>query len=120
MGGGTPGADMSAVEVTLVLGLIALGTYAARALPILLLAGRVLPVPVQLALRNVAPAVFAALIVISVSSNSSPADATMGRWPEVVALIATGVVARWRRNLIWAMLAGLVTLWLALWVVHIR
>lgn len=120
MGGPAAGEPMSALEVAVVLGLIALGTYAARALPILLLAGRVLPVPVQLALRNVAPAVLAALIVISVSPSRSPAEVTMGRWPEVAAVIAAGVVARWRRNLLWAMVAGLVTLWLALWAVQIR
>jgi branched-subunit amino acid transport protein len=103
---------MSAGETIAILVVIAVGTYLARALPILMLAGRVLPLPVQLALRNVGPAVLAALIVVSISTSSvSPGIQVV----EVVALIAAGVVAKWRRNLIWATAAGLIVLWLGLW-----
>jgi branched-subunit amino acid transport protein len=103
---------MTAIETVVVLGVIALGTYLARALPILMLAGRVLPVPVQLALRNVGPAVMAALIVVSVSTSSA-APGIQG--VEIVALVVAGIVARWRRNLIWATSAGLIALWIGLW-----
>jgi branched-subunit amino acid transport protein len=103
---------VSAIETVLVLGVIAVGTYLLRALPILLLAGRVLPVSVQLALRNVGPAVLSALIVVSISTSSA-APGIQG--VEIVALVAAGLVARWRRNLIWATTAGLVTLWIGLW-----
>lgn len=103
---------MNIMETVLVLGVIAIGTYVARAVPILMLAGRVLPVPVQLALRNVGPAVLSALIVVSISTSSSSPGIQVA---EVVALVVAGIVARWRRNLIWATGAGLVALWIGLW-----
>jgi branched-subunit amino acid transport protein len=103
---------VSVIETALVLGVIALGTYVARALPILMLAGRVLPIPVQLALRNVGPAVMSALIVVSISTSSAaPGIQTV----EIFAVVVAGIVARWRRNLIWATAAGLITLWIGLW-----
>lgn len=103
---------MSIVEVVLILGVIAIGTYVARALPILMLAGRILPVPVQLALRNVGPAVMAALAVVSISTGLAAPGIQVA---EVAALVVAGLVARWRRNLIWATAAGLVALWSGLW-----
>jgi branched-subunit amino acid transport protein len=103
---------VSVIETVVVLGVIAVGTYLARAVPILLLAGRVLPVPVQLALRNVGPAVLSALIVVSISTSSAAPGIQA---VEIVALVVAGVVARWRRNLIWATAAGLVALWIGLW-----
>jgi branched-subunit amino acid transport protein len=103
---------VSVIETALVLGVIALGTYLARALPILMLAGRVLPVPVQLALRNVGPAVMSALIVVSISTSSAAPGIQA---VEIFALVVAGIVARWRRNLIWATAAGLIALWIGLW-----
>jgi branched-subunit amino acid transport protein len=103
---------MTPIETAVVLGVIAVGTYVARALPILVLAGRVLPVPLQLALRNVGPAVMAALIVVSVSTGAAAPGIQV---VEVVAIVVAGIVARWRRNLIWATSAGLMALWIGLW-----
>jgi branched-subunit amino acid transport protein len=103
---------MSVLETVIVLGVIAIGTYLTRALPILMLAGRVLPLPVQLGLRNVGPAAMAALIVVSISTGSAAPGIQL---VEVVALVVAGIVARWRRNLIWATAAGLLALWVGLW-----
>jgi branched-subunit amino acid transport protein len=103
---------VSVIETVVVLGVIAVGTYLARALPILMLAGRVLPLPMQLALRNVGPAVMAALVVVSVSTSSAAPGIQV---VEVVALVVAGIVARWRRNLIWATAAGLMALWIGIW-----
>ena len=91
---------------------IALGTYLLRAVPALLLADRELPVPVQRALRNVGPAVLAALVVVSVASTADGGIEV--EVAEVAALVAAGVVAWWRRNLIWSLLAGMAALWIAL------
>ncbi|TVR28150.1 MAG: AzlD domain-containing protein [Ilumatobacter sp.] len=91
---------------------IALGTYLLRAVPALLLADRELPVPVQRALRNVGPAVLAALVVVSVASTADGGIEV--EVAEVAALVAAGVVAWWRRNLIWSLLAGMAALWVTL------
>lgn len=91
---------------------IALGTYLLRAVPALLLADRELPVPVQRALRNVGPAVLAALVVVSVASTADGGIEV--EVAEVAALVAAGVVAWWRRNLIWSLLAGMAALWITL------
>lgn len=88
---------------------IALGTYLLRAGPLLLLADRSFPPVIQRALRNVGPAVLAALVVVSVAAGGDGIEAA-----EVAALVVAGVVARWRRNLIWSLAAGMVTLWLVL------
>lgn len=92
---------------------IAIGTYLLRAAPSLLLADRTLPPFVQMALRNVGPAVLAALVVVSVASTG--ADGEIGiEAAEVLALAVAGAVAwRWR-NLIWSAAAGMVALWVAL------
>jgi branched-subunit amino acid transport protein len=91
---------------------IALGTYLLRAVPALVLADRELPVPVQRALRNVGPAVLAALVVVSVASTADGGIEV--EVAELAALAAAGGVAWWRRNLIWSLLAGMATLWIVL------
>jgi branched-subunit amino acid transport protein len=100
------------IETVVLLGVSAVGTYLARALPILMLAGRVLPIWIQLALRNVGPAVMAALVVVSISTSSAAPGIQA---VEVAALVVAGLVARWRRNLILATVAGLLALWVGLW-----
>ena len=90
---------------------IAVGTYLLRAGPALLLADRDLPLPVRRALRNVGPAVLAALVVVSVASGDDGVSVDVA---EVVALAAAGAVAWWRRNLIWSLLAGMAALWITL------
>jgi branched-subunit amino acid transport protein len=87
----------------------AIGTYFARSGLILLLADRALPAPVERALQNVGPAVLAALTV-----NLAVGSAGVGgvEVAEVAALVVAGVVAVWRKNLIWTFVAGMATLWI--------
>jgi branched-subunit amino acid transport protein len=90
----------------------ALGTYAFRGGLILLLADRTLPATVERALQNVGPAVLTALTInLAVSGEgggSIDIDAA-----EFVALIAAGVVAVWRKNLMYTLLAGMTALLVA-------
>ena len=85
-------------------------TYAMRACVIVALAGRTIPVPVERALRNVGPAVLAALAInLAAGGEGGPHLA-----PEVAAaLVAAGAVAWWRRSVIWSLSAGMLVLWLA-------
>lgn len=100
----------TALAITLA---IAIGTYLMRAGPALLLADRELPPIVQMALKNVGPAVLAALVVVSVASTGGEGERAV-QPAEVVALVVAGLVAwRWR-NLIWSAAAGMVALWAAL------
>ena len=100
----------AALTITLV---IAIGTYLLRAVPALVLADRELPPFVKMALKNVGPAVLAALVVVSVASTGTEGDIGV-EVAEVAALVVAGVVAwRWR-NLIWSAGAGMVALWIAL------
>jgi branched-subunit amino acid transport protein len=99
-----------AVIVTLA---VAVGTYLLRAGPALLLADRDLPGPVRRALRNVGPAVLAALVVVSVAATGN-GEGTGVEVAELAALVAAGGVAWWRRNLIWSFVAGMAALWIVL------
>ena len=92
---------------------VALITYASRAGLILFLADRPLPTHITRALRYVGPAVLSALAVNLVAGGQgvSGVDAN-----EVAAVGACIVVAVVTRNLIVALAAGMVTLWLLLWV----
>ena len=99
-----------AIAITLV---IAVGTYLLRAAPALLLADRELPPVVRRALRNVGPAVLAALVVVSVAVTGDGEGIGI-EVAEVAAIAAAGVVAWWRRNLIWSLVAGMAALWIVL------
>lgn len=103
-----------AVAVTTI---IAVGTYLLRAGPLLLLADRALPLVVQRALRNVGPAVLAALVAVSVAAGTSDGGGPGVEVAEVGALVAAGAVAFWRRNLIWSLVAGMAALWILLLIV---
>lgn len=83
------------------------GTYLMRSSFIHALAGREFPPTVREALRYVAPAVMAAL-VISLGFDGS----TEVGWAEVAALVVGGVVGWRTRSLPWVLVAGMVTLWL--------
>lgn len=102
---------MTVAAALILTGIVAVGTYLLRAGPALLLADRPLPPAVRSALRNVGPAVLAALVVVSVASGP---DGVGIELVEVVALVAAGLVAWWRRNLLWSFAAGMVALWIAL------
>ena len=84
-------------------------TYAMRACVIVGLAGRSIPVPIERTLRNVGPAVLAALAVnLAAGGEGGPhLEAAVA-----AAMAASGVVAWWRRSVIWSLTAGMVVLWL--------
>ena len=96
----------SAIAIVLVVGI---GTYLMRAGLVLLLADRPLPPAVARALRNVGPAVLAALTVSLVASEN--ADGTRIEISELAALVVAALVA-WRRySLLVTLAAGMLTLW---------
>lgn len=99
---------MSTIAAMVALACAAAGTYFARSGLILALADRALPASVERALQNVGPAVLAALTInLAVGSDGLGGV----QFAEVAALVVAGVVAVWRKNLIWTFVAGMVTLW---------
>lgn len=85
-------------------------TYAMRAWAIVALAGRTMPTPVERALRNVGPAVLAALAV----NLAAGGDGAPNLEPAVAAaLVAAGVVAWWLRSVLWSLSCGMAVLWVA-------
>lgn len=84
-------------------------TYAMRASVIVALAGRTIPVPVERALRNVGPAVLAALAINLAAGGEGGPHLDL---EVAAALAAGGVVAWWRRSLIWSLSSGMVVLWI--------
>ena len=87
---------------------VAVMTYVMRAGVIVALADRSIPVPVERALRYVGPSVLAAL---AINLAAGGVDGPNLEIAEAAGLIVAGAVAVWRRNLIWALLAGMTTLW---------
>ena len=101
---------MSTWRALAIVAMVGAITYAMRACVIVALAGRTIPVPVERALRNVGPAVLAALAI----NLAAGGDGGPHLPPEVAAaLVAAGVVAWWRQSVIWSLSAGMVVLWLA-------
>lgn len=88
---------------------VAAMTYVMRACVIVGLAGRSIPVPLERALRNVGPAVLAALAVnLAAGGEGGPhLEAAVA-----AGMVAAGVIAWWRRSVIWALTAGMIVLWL--------
>ena len=86
-------------------------TYAMRAVVIVALADRQIPTPIERALRNVGPAVLAAL-AINLAAGGEGGTVSL-TWPEVLALVVAGVVAVWRRHSLWSVFAGMATLLVA-------
>jgi branched-subunit amino acid transport protein len=86
-------------------------TYASRAGLIVFLADRPLPPNISRALRYVGPAVLSALTVNLLAGGAGVSGIEAA---EVGAVVASVVVARMTRNLIAALGAGLVTLWVLL------
>ncbi|MDJ0771784.1 MAG: AzlD domain-containing protein [Ilumatobacter sp.] len=99
---------MSTAAALAIVAGVAVMTYVMRAIGILALAGRRLPLVVERALRNVGPAVLAALTVSLAAGGEGGPDLELA---EAASLIVAGGVAWWRRNIIWTLLAGMVTLW---------
>jgi branched-subunit amino acid transport protein len=99
----------AAISAVLSVGLI---TYGSRAGLIVFLAERPLPANISRALRYVGPAVLSALTVNLLAGGQGIGGV------ESVELAAIGVaivVAAVARNLIAALFAGMVTLWVLLW-----
>ena len=100
---------LAAISAVLSVGMI---TYASRAGLIVFLADRPLPANITRALRYVGPAVLSALTVNLIAGGQG-IDGV--EWVEVAALGAAIVTAALARNLIAALVAGMATLWLLLW-----
>lgn len=99
---------MNTLDALLLLVVCAVGTWATRAGPLLALADRPFPPLVNKALRNVGPAVLAALTVSLAFGGGGTLDldgAVVG------ALLAAGLAAWRTRNLTWTLVAGMVVLW---------
>lgn len=88
--------------------IVASMTYVMRASAILALADRALPAAVERMLRYVGPAVLSALVVSLAAGGEGGPSLELA---EGIALVASGAVAWWRRNLIQMLLAGMITLW---------
>ena len=100
---------MSNGAAALVLAVCALGTYLFRASVILLFGDRIFPPTIERALRNVGPAVLAALTVnLAVSGGSGSSVEIIGA--EIAALAVACGVAVWRKNLLWTLAAGMASL----------
>ncbi len=100
---------MSAGASMLLVLVVGMMTYVTRAVVIVALGGRPIPVPVERALRNVGPAVLAALAINLAAGGEGGPSLEVA---EVAALIVAGAVAVWRKSLIWTLVAGMTTLWL--------
>lgn len=100
----------AALSAVLVIGVV---TYVTRAGLILFLADRPLPPNVNRALRYVGPAVLAALTV-NLLAGGQGVDGVEAA--EAIGVAAGIVIAATTRNLVAALGAGMVALWLALWV----
>ena len=102
---------MSVAEALLVVVSVGVATYVMRAGLILLLANRTLPPIVERSLRYVGPAVLAALTVSLAFGNSDGGTPNIEA-PEVIALLVSGAVAVWRRNLVQTLVVGMTTFWI--------
>lgn len=98
---------MSAGDALVAVAAVALVTYSMRASAIVLLAGRRLPAIVERALRQVGPAVLAALAINLMFGGEGGPEVTV---PEVAGLASAVVVAWWRRSVLWSIAAGMTAL----------
>lgn len=99
---------MSAGEALLIVVLVGAITYGMRAVVIVALAGRAIPVPVERALRNVGPAVLAALAVNLAAGGEGGPHLEVA---EAAAMVVAGLTGWWKRNLLFSLFAGMTTLW---------
>jgi branched-subunit amino acid transport protein len=83
-------------------------TYAMRGSVIVALGGRRIPAGIELALRNVGPAVLAALTINLAAGGDGGPQLELA---EAAALITAAVIAIWRRDLLLTLAAGMIVLW---------
>lgn len=83
-------------------------TYAMRAVAIVTLAEREIPLVFQRALQSVGPAVMAALTINLAAGGDGGPSLDLA---ETAALVAGGLVAVWRKNVLWTLIAGMTMLW---------
>lgn len=103
---------MSAWSAVVIVAVVGVMTYSMRAVVIVAMANRPIPVPVERALRSVGPAVLAALAVnLAAGGEGGPSL----EFAEGIALAVAGSVAWWKKNLILTLLSGMTTLWLLTW-----
>jgi branched-subunit amino acid transport protein len=94
----------TALAITVAVGAM---TYGMRAIVIVALADRPIPAPIERALRNVGPAVLAALAInLAAGGEGGP----QLEWAEAAALVVAGIVVVLRRNILWTLAAGMATL----------
>ncbi len=98
----------SALAITLVVGAI---TYGMRAIAIVGLADREIPLPLQRMLKSVGPAVLAAL-ALNLAAGGEGTGPSIS-WPEALSLVAAATSAWWTRNVIVSLVAGMSVLWIA-------
>jgi branched-subunit amino acid transport protein len=91
-----------------IVAIVAVMTYAMRAVAIVALAEREIPTAAERVLRNVGPAVLAALAInLAAGGDGGPHLQAV----EAVALVVAGVVAWWRKSVLMTLGAGMATLW---------
>jgi branched-subunit amino acid transport protein len=95
----------AALTIVLLVGAM---TYAMRAVAIVALAEREIPFAFQRALKSVGPAVLAALTINLAAGGDGGPSLDVA---EAAALVAGGLVAVWRKNVLWTLIAGMTTLW---------
>ena len=103
---------MSRLEVWGIVTAAALVTYASRAVGIVFLAERRVPLVLERALRYVGPAVLAALVA-SIAAGDGGTTVSLDL-AEVTALTVAALVAWWRRNVLWSLIGGLALFWTAI------
>jgi len=89
---------------------VGIGTYISRALFIVALANKRIPDPVLVALKFVAPAVTAALIVALLTDTEGNVAIGVA---ELAGFVAGGAVAYRTRDHIWTLVAGMAVYWVA-------
>ncbi len=100
-------------EIILVIAGAALVTYCTR-FPLLMFAGKKVPKPVERYLRYLAPAILTALIVPFVLIHNSRLNISFKN-DYLIAAIITGLVAYFSKNTLIAVLTGVLTVGLTVW-----
>lgn len=103
---------MNLGEAILIVVVVGVMTYSMRAVAIVALADRTLPSWAVVVLRSVGPAVLAALAINLAVGGEGDAGIDLA---QALALVVTAAIAWWRRNLLQTLVAAMVTLWVATW-----